>query len=141
MEKDDLIKPFSNITNFNYAIIIVLNLYSKITQNYKQIQKCICKLVQPIELTATINFVTRLQQYPEHYPVQMFQDIELFMKRLCQYAVDNQHHSKCLESPATKCQFCDNFDSKIWFEFKNPLFLKEALLYSVNGIGKILIKI
>ncbi len=61
MEKDDHIKPFSNITNFNYAIIIVLNLYSKITQNYIQIKKCICKLVQPIELTATINFVTRLQ--------------------------------------------------------------------------------
>lgn len=128
--------PFDNIHDYIKAVIIVNKLYSKSKNNVQQIHKCIVSLVAVVAETDIIRFISLAINSTRKHPYEILGNIDDFKSKIDQYCIDFELASIVIESPATKCLFCEESQVQ-WFVYANPVFSKDAILFSKSKIGKL----
>lgn len=129
----NFIKPFDTIEQYLKAITIIYKLFNRTQSNYKEVLETTTELIKPITASENIAFIQVILNYPIH-PYEFLTNQKQFISDVYSFAIDNCCTTKTIESYAQHCIYCDIKDQN-WFEYKQPKFYKNAILFEVDNLG------
>lgn len=128
--------PFENIHDYIKSVIIINKLYCKTKNNTQEIQQCIQSLVGTVSEIEINRFISIAINCTRKHPYEILSNIDEFKAKIDQYCIEHDRTSVTIESSATKCLFCLESKSQ-WFIYANPIFGKDAVLFTKSKIGEV----
>jgi hypothetical protein len=130
----NFVKPFDTIEQYLKAITIIQKLFNRTQSNYKEVFESTKVLVKPITEMEIIAFIQVIIKYPVH-PYVFLANQKPFINEIYAFAMDNCSTTKTIESYAQNCIYC-GIKEQNWFEYKQPKFSKNAILFEVDNLGR-----
>jgi len=138
LEVIKMINPFHDITSYLMALVIIHKMYCYKTNNIQIIHNCFARFINQCNIKQSETFINFITQYKNQYqhPFTFLINLKSFKSQVNYYCIQNNLASSIIEIDVDKCVFC-KIENPYWFNYNSPKFSKKAVLYRIDGIGKI----